>query len=171
MIFDPLPDLSEDTVLWTSLFSRVLVRDGETATVPDRSLFGALHAIRCEGARLKPGYPRATIERPERLTTTEWRDIKLGWFGPYKALLEDYLTELMSYDPTPKVSAPAQIAAPAVAGEVPAPPIEEEACPMCDGKKVIRMHVDMSEKGRRVGRWLEIPCRACLARSAVGHGT
>jgi hypothetical protein len=170
MIFDPLPELSEDSALWVSLFSLVLVRDGEIATVPVESLFGALHAIRAEGARLKPGYPRATIERPERLTPAEWRGIKLRWFGPYKEILEGFLTELMSYKPPPRVPIPAEVdgvASPPP--EVEEPPIAEEVCPMCSGTKVMRMHVDTTEKGRRVGLWVNVPCRACVNRLAVGH--
>ena len=49
-VYDPRPDLTADTRVWQALLELAFLLDGEA---PD-GLFGALHGVRCCGARLVP---------------------------------------------------------------------------------------------------------------------
>jgi hypothetical protein len=49
-LYDPRPDLAADTHAWQALLELAFLLDGEA---PD-GLFGALHGVRCCGARLIP---------------------------------------------------------------------------------------------------------------------
>ncbi len=49
-LYDPRPDLTADTRVWQALLELAFLLDGEA---PD-GLFGALHGVRCCGARLVP---------------------------------------------------------------------------------------------------------------------
>ena len=49
-LYDPRPDLAADTRVWQALLEVAFQLDGEAAD----GLFGALHGVRCCGARLVP---------------------------------------------------------------------------------------------------------------------
>jgi len=49
-LYDPRPDLTADSLVWQALLELVFLLDGEAAD----GLFGALHGVRCCGARLVP---------------------------------------------------------------------------------------------------------------------
>ena len=56
-LYDPRPDLAADSRVWQALLELAFLLDGEA---PD-GLFGALHGVRCCGARL---VPRGEDRRP-----------------------------------------------------------------------------------------------------------
>lgn len=82
---DPRPDLIEDSTQWDTL---LLV-----AHMADHDAFGALHGMRCLGARLRRTASGNWVLRPDPGTEleTEWKELSAKWLAPHtetvKALL------------------------------------------------------------------------------------
>jgi hypothetical protein len=113
---DPRPDLAPDTALWGQLLEAAFLLDGDDSA----GLFGALHGLRCCGARLaRPGPgPGGWRIRPgaDYLGGREaWEGDRAGWLLPQRATVTRLLLALRE---TP---APAPREASASTGEAPDP--------------------------------------------------
>jgi hypothetical protein len=110
---DPRPDLAADTQAWRALLEVTFLLDGEE---PD-GLYGALHGVRCCGARLVPagvGGPERT-GRGYRLCpgtaylggAAAWAADRERWLAPHADVLAPLLRGLPTGGPA---DAPAAVA-------------------------------------------------------------
>lgn len=80
-------DLPEDTELWTGLLSRAHALDGEAS----QGLFGALHGLRCFGARLQSTRTGMRLS-PGDMTRAEYRVLREEYLVPHAGVLRRLLT-------------------------------------------------------------------------------
>lgn len=88
--FDPRPDLSRDSKMWDHLL--MLVRATENTAAPD-SLFGALHGLRCLGARLVVRGGRVRLSAGE-IDDEEYERLRAQWLAPHHEKLIRMLDNL-----------------------------------------------------------------------------
>ena len=88
--FDPRPDLSRDSVLWHHLLMHC--RAVENTGAP-RSLYGALHGLRCLGARLKITEGHIKVTAGE-IDDDEYKALRDEWLVPHHAKLVEVLSTL-----------------------------------------------------------------------------
>ena len=99
---DPRPDITDDHALWNDLLTRAEAIDGRS---PD-GLFGALHGLRCLGARLVPvptgGVRLERGEIPEEAKAIEdgkivdrgYKGLRKKWLLPHAEALMKLLSEV-----------------------------------------------------------------------------
>jgi len=83
---DPRPDLTEDSAWWTRLLTVAYARDG---TDP-QGLFGALHGLRCCGARLARCSAGLRLVSGE-MDAVEYAQDRARWLVPHKAALNEMI--------------------------------------------------------------------------------
>ncbi|MGH2531568.1 MAG: hypothetical protein ACRDJW_04605 [Thermomicrobiales bacterium] len=78
---DPRPDLTDDSGLWRRLLAAAYDRDGHAPA----GVFGALHGLRCEGARLVVAGGRVRLESGE--LGDEYQALKQSSLTPHTAAI------------------------------------------------------------------------------------
>ena len=87
--FDPRPDLAEDSELWHSLLMHCRVAEEDHP----ESLYGALHGLRCLGARLAVVNGHARLFRGD-IAEGEYRAVRERWLRPHHELLTKLLQSM-----------------------------------------------------------------------------
>ncbi len=87
-LIEPRPDLEEDTNLWSRLLVAAWAVDGELSD----GLFGALHGMRCCGAKLEKA-DQVTISRGE-IMQIEFVQLYNRWIQPHQSKLQPLLEAL-----------------------------------------------------------------------------
>lgn len=80
-------DLPEDTDLWLELLARAHALDGDAS----QGLFGALHGLRCCGARLRSTRTGMRLS-PGEMTRGEYRVLREQYLVPHTGMLRQLLT-------------------------------------------------------------------------------
>jgi hypothetical protein len=88
---DARPDLADDATHWRQLLRGAYALDGNRSD----GLFGALHGLRCSGARLSVarGHPRLL---PGEIESSAYRDWRERWLMPHREALTLLLGQLTS---------------------------------------------------------------------------
>lgn len=97
-LYEPRPDLAADTRAWQALLETAFLLDGEEP----RGLLGALHGVRCCGARLVPLSRHQRDGRGYRLApgddyhggTEAWAGDRERWLLPHADVLTPLLKGL-----------------------------------------------------------------------------
>ncbi len=84
---DPRPDLAEDSNNWERLLPCAYGLDGREPN----GVFGALHGIRCLGARLVVIGGQARLMRGD-IPEYEWQELRARWLVPRHEKLQRLLT-------------------------------------------------------------------------------
>lgn len=84
---DPRPDLAEDSNNWERLLPCAYGLDGRESN----GVFGALHGIRCLGARLVVIGDQAHLMRGE-IPEAEYSELRERWLRPLHAKVQQLLT-------------------------------------------------------------------------------
>lgn len=77
--YDPRPDLTGDTVSWQVVLELAFALDGEAAS----GVFGALHGMRCNGARIVQAGSRHRLASGEAYEG-EWAEDCARWLVRYR---------------------------------------------------------------------------------------
>jgi hypothetical protein len=101
---DPRPDLVSDHSLWDELLAGAARLDSDDPN----GVFGALHGIRCCGARLVPRNTAGwKLERGE-MSPTEWRENREKWLMPHRMKITHMLDRLRAEQTRPQNAAPTE---------------------------------------------------------------
>lgn len=102
---DPRPDLEEDTGYWSQVF--VLAMAADVKAKRDKTLFGALHGMRCGGTQLvkseKTGNLvfRPMVGRDGWPSEAEYRQAAARYLKPYDRDMKEILRQLNRGDVSP----------------------------------------------------------------------
>lgn len=87
LLADPRPDLAEDSGQWERLLAVAYGLDGNEP----RGVFGALHGMRCLGARLAVINGQAKLFAGE-IEQGEYNELRETWLAPHHEQLQRLLT-------------------------------------------------------------------------------